>query len=220
MQTKAILFDIDGTLVDSNDAHIRAWQEAFAGRGKEFDRSTIQKQMSKGAEMLLPTLVPELDERARLDLTTAQGHSFSRYRGGIRPFPGARALISHAYELGQKVVLASSASREDLDHYLDLIGIHTFIAVATTSDDVEKANAALDIFSTALAKLPEMKPSDALVVGDTPYDIEAANKCGIGAVALRSGGFSDEALNDAAAIAIYDDVAHLLANYSQSPLGR
>src|ERR1700712_2942221 len=113
MQIKAILFDIDGTLVDSNDAHIKAWQEAFAGIGKKFDRTIIQDQMGKGADMLLPTLVPELDERARSELTTAQGDSFSNYRAGVRPFADARALICHAHGLGQKIVLASSASKDD-----------------------------------------------------------------------------------------------------------
>jgi membrane protein len=220
MQVKAILFDIDGTLVDSNDAHIRAWQEAFAGRGKEFDRATIQEQMGKGADMLLPTLVPELDERVRSDLTAAQGSSFNKYRGDVLPFPGARTLIAHAHGLGQKIVLASSASKDDLDHYLDLIDIRDLVTVATTSDDVDNTKPAPDIFSTALEKLPGLSSTDVLVVGDTPYDIVAAKKCGIAAVAVRSGGFPDDALNGAGAIAIYDDVAHLLADYSRSPLGR
>jgi HAD superfamily hydrolase (TIGR01509 family) len=220
MQIKAILFDIDGTLVDSNDAHILAWQEAFSGKGMNFDRGIIKEQMGKGADMLLPTLVPELDEQAHSDLTTAQGDSFSRYRGDVRPFPDARSLISHAHGLGQKIVLASSASKDDLDHYLDLIDIRDLVMVATTSDDVEKTKPAPDIFSTALGKLPGLSPADVLVVGDTPYDIEAAKKCGIGSVAVRSGGFSDKALYDAGAIAIYDDVADLLSDYSRSPLGQ
>jgi membrane protein len=220
MQIKAILFDIDGTLVDSNDAHVRAWQEAFEGLGKTIDRSTIQGQMGKGADMLLPTLVPELDEAGRSDLATAQSDSFSMSRNGVRPFPGARSLISHAYGLGQKIVLASSASKNDLDHYLDLIDIRDMVTVSTTSDDVENTKPAPDIFATALGRLPSMSPANVMVVGDTPYDIDAAKKCGMGTVAVRSGGFSDEALNDAGAVAIYDDVADLLRNYSQSPLGQ
>jgi membrane protein len=220
MQIKAILFDIDGTLVDSNDAHICAWQEALASKGKKFDRSIIQDQMGKGADMLLPTLVPEIDEQGRSDLTKAQGDSFNNYRGDVKPFPGARALIAHVYGLGQKIVLASSASKDDLNHYLDLMDIRDLVTVSTTSDDVANTKPAPDIFSNALRKLPGLSPSEVLVVGDTPYDIEAARKCGIAAVAVRSGGFSDASLSEAGAIAIYDDVEDVLEGYSQSPLGR
>jgi HAD superfamily hydrolase (TIGR01509 family) len=221
MNIKAILFDIDGTLVDSNGAHIRAWEDAFEGVGKRFERSVVQNQMGKGADMLLPTLLPDLDEKAKAALTTAQGDSFNNnYRDGIKPFPKARALIAHAHKLGQKVVFASSASKDDLEHYLDLLDVREYVDAATTSDDVEKTKPAPDIFSTALAKLPGLSASDVLVVGDTPYDIEAAKKAGIQTVALRSGGFSDEALEKAGALAIYDDVSALLVDYERSPLGQ
>jgi phosphoglycolate phosphatase-like HAD superfamily hydrolase len=115
-------------------------------------------------------------------------------------------------------VLASSASAEELDHYLDLLDAHDLVETTTSSDDVEKTKPAPDIFATALKKLGDIDPADVVVVGDTPYDIEAAGKCGIPAVGLRSGKFPDDVLRKAGAVAIYDDVAALLADYDASPL--
>jgi len=118
------------------------------------------------------------------------------------------------------VVLASSASEAELEHYLDLLEARDLVTAVTSSDDVERTKPAPDIFATALAKLSGIDATEALVVGDTPYDIEAAGKCGIAAVALRSGKFPDEVLQAAGVVAIYDDAAALLAGYADSPLGR
>ena len=117
-------------------------------------------------------------------------------------------------------MLASSASEAELDHYLDLLEVRALVAATTSSDDVERTKPAPDMFATALAKLSRIDAKEAVVVGDTPYDIEAAGKCGIAAVALRSGKFPDEVLRAAGAVAIYDDAAALLAGYADSPLGR
>ena len=221
MRIKAILFDIDGTLVDTNDMHVLAWEEAFAGVGASFDRQIIHDQIGKGTDMLVPTLLPALGDDQVDELGDAHGAIFkAKYLEAAKPFAQARDLLAHAHGLGQRVVWASSASGPELDHYIDLLDARDLIAATTSSDDVEKTKPAPDIFATALEKLPGIDPSDVIVVGDTPYDIEAAAKCGIAAVAVRSGKFADEKLRDAGAIAIYDDVAALLANYATSPLGR
>jgi HAD superfamily hydrolase (TIGR01509 family) len=221
MQIKAILFDIDGTLVDSNDMHVLAWEEAFAGIGAIFDRQVVHDQIGKGTDMLVPTLLPDLDEAAQEKLGDAHGYIFkAKFLGKAKPFKQAHDLLAHAHGLGQQVVLASSASEAELDHYLDLLEARALVAAATSSDDVERTKPAPDIFATALAKLSGIGAKEALVVGDTPYDIEAAGKCGIAAVALRSGKFPDEVLRAAGAVAIYDDAAALLAGYADSPLGR
>jgi HAD superfamily hydrolase (TIGR01509 family) len=193
MQIKAILFDIDGTLVDSNDMHVLAWEEAFAGIGAIFDRQVVHDQIGKGTDMLVPTLLPDLDEAAQEKLGDAHGYIFkAKFLGKAKPFKQAHDLLAHAHGLGQQVVLASSASEAELDHYLDLLEARALVAAATSSDDVERTKPAPDIFATALAKLSGIGAKEALVVGDTPYDIEAAGKCGIAAVALRSGKFPDE----------------------------
>ena len=221
MKIKAILFDIDGTLIDSNDMHVLAWQEAFAGVGASFDHQTLHDQIGKGTDMLVPTLMPDLGAAAQKALGDAHGAVFkAKFLGKARPFPKARALLSHACDLGQQVVLASSASKAELDYYLGLLDARELVKATTSSDDVKQTKPAPDIFAVALEKLPGLGAQDVIVVGDTPYDVEAAAKCGISAIALRSGKFSDDVLNRAGAIAIYDDAAALLADYTASPLGR
>ena len=219
MPIKAILFDIDGTLVDSNDLHVLAWEEAFAGEGHRFDRQQLHDQIGKGADNLVPTLLPGSDEDTAERLGDAHGAIFKRrYLDQVRPFPGARDLLARAHAAGQKVVLASSASKEELEHYVDLLDARALVDAATSIDDVGSSKPAPDIFATAVGKLEGVDPQEAIAVGDTPYDIEAAGKSGIATVALRSGGFPDDAL--AEAVAIFDDAAALLAAYDKSPLSR
>lgn len=221
MQIKAVLFDIDGTLVDSNDLHVLAWQEAFARIGAVFDRQVVHDQIGKGADMLVPALLPDLDQSAQERLGEAHGSIFKeRYLAQVKPFARAHELLAHARARGQKVVLASSASQSELSHYLELLDARELVDATTCSDDVQHTKPAPDIFATALAKLQGIGASEAMVVGDTPYDIEAAAKSGIAAVGLRSGKFPDSALQQAGAVAIYDDAATLLARYTDSPLGR
>ncbi|KQU46019.1 hypothetical protein ASG67_15550 [Sphingomonas sp. Leaf339] len=221
MPFRAIFFDIDGTLVDSNDSHVAAWEAAFAGVGVTFDRQVIHDQIGKGADMLVPTLMPDSDQEMQEKLGKAQGAAFrTGFRDAIRPFPEAHALLARAAANGQTVVLASSASREDLDHYLGLLGAHDLVDATTSADDVESTKPAPDIFAIALKKVAPLTAGDVVVVGDTPYDVEAAKRCGIAAIGLRSGKFPDDALLSAGAIALYDDVAALLRDYEASPLGR
>jgi membrane protein len=221
MPKQAILFDIDGTLVDSNEAHVDAWQEAFRSAGFVFDRAQIHEQIGKGADNLVPSLVPDVteDEQARLGET--HGDIFkSRYLPNLKPFPGAAEILKHAAAAGQKVVLASSASREELDHHAELLGAKPLLTATTSKDDVEHSKPSPDIFAKALEKSGCIAPDDAIVIGDTPYDIIAARKLGVEAIGVRSGGFRDDQLNDAGAVALYDDVAALLADYANSPISR
>ena len=220
MPIKAILFDIDGTLIDSNDMHVLAWEEAFAGIGADFDRGSIHDQIGKGTDMLVPALLPHLDAAAREDLGDAHSAIFKeKFLDEAKPFPGAHDLLAHARAQGQRVVLASSASASELDHYLDLLSARDLVEASTSGDDVARTKPAPDIFATAMAKLSGVGADEAIVVGDTPYDMEAAAKCGLAAVAVRSGKFSDDALRGVGAVAIYDDAAALLADYDGSPLG-
>jgi HAD superfamily hydrolase (TIGR01509 family) len=219
MPITAVLFDIDGTLVDSNDMHVLAWEEAFAGIGASFDRDVIHSQIGKGTDMLVPTLLPDLGEDEQDALGEAHGAIFkAKYLEKAKPFARAHDLLAKARDVGQRIVLASSASQAELDHYLDLLDARDLVDATTSSDDVEKTKPAPDIFATAIRKIGA-DPAEVIVVGDTPYDVEAAAKCGIAAIALRSGKFSDDALNAAGAIAIYDDAAALLERYDASPLG-
>jgi len=219
MTIKAVLFDIDGTLVDSNDMHVRSWSEAFRSAGHEMADSVIHDQIGKGTDMLVPTLLPGTDEAEQQRLGDAQGAVFKeRYLNTVEPFPGARDLLHRVHDAGKKVVLASSASSGELEHYVGLLGIEDILAATTSADDVEHTKPAPDIFAAALAKVAPLGCDEVIVVGDTPYDVEAAGKCGIKTIGLRSGGFSDDALNAAGAIMLYDDAADLLAQFDSSPL--
>jgi membrane protein len=219
MPKQAILFDIDGTLVDSNEAHIDAWLDAFRSAGCDFTREQVHEQIGKGGDILVPSLVPDLAEDDQERIDKLHGDLFKgRYLPHLRPFPGAPEILRHAASAGQKVVLASSAGREELDHHVELLGAKALLTATTSKDDVEHSKPCPDIFAKALEKSGCVRPQDAIVVGDTPYDIQAAKTLGVPAIAVRSGGFSDDQLKDA--VAIYDDVGALLADYGHSPISR
>ena len=216
---KAILFDIDGTLVDSNDFHILAWAEAFKQFGHEFRLAEIHEQVGKGGDNLLPALLPDIGEEGTEQLKKAHGDLFKQhYFGRLKPFPGAVDLLRRCREAGYTVVLASSASGTELDHHLDdVLGARKLVDDWTSADDVGHSKPCPDIFVTAAQKAG-VAPDEALVIGDTPYDIQAASDAGIRTVAVRSGGFRDDQLSGA--IAIFDDVAELLERFDASPLSR
>jgi membrane protein len=216
---QAILFDIDGTLVDSNDFHILAWAEAFKQAGHEFRLAEIHEQIGKGGDNLLPALLPNIDEKQMERLKSAHRDLFKQhYFRRLKPFPGARELLERCRDVGYAVVLASSASGEELDHHLDdVLGARDLVDAWTSADDVGCSKPCPDIFVTALTKA-KVAPDEALVIGDTPYDIEAAGEAGVQTLAVRSGGFRDDQLSGA--IAIFDDVAELLERFDASPLSR
>ncbi|HVF82797.1 MAG TPA: HAD family hydrolase [Sphingomicrobium sp.] len=215
---KAILFDIDGTLVDSNDFHILAWQEVFRAAGHEFDRAQIHQNIGKGSDNLVPSLLPGVSEADAEQLGDAHGRIFKeKYFDRLRPFPGARDLIARCKEVGYTVVLASSATAEELDHHLEVLQAGKLVDAFTSADDVGCSKPCPDIFATACSKAG-VAPDEAIVIGDTPFDIEAAAKAGIRTIAVRSGGFDDQDLSGA--MAVFDDVAELLQRFDASPLSR
>lgn len=220
MRIRAVLFDLDGTLIDTNDMHVLAWEEAFASIGAHFDRKVIHDQIGKGTDMLVPALLPDLGTTEERRLGAMQSAIFkAKYLDRAKPFPGAQDLLARVHAAGLRIVLASSAAQAEIDHYCDLLGAKSMIDATTSADDVKRTKPAPDIFATALDKVTPLKPEEVLIVGDTPYDVEAGAKCGIATLALRSGKFADQALHEAGALAIYDDVAALLADFDNSPLG-
>ena len=184
-----------------------------------FERQQIHDQIGKGADQLDPTLLPDADEAMVGRLGEAEAEVFEReYLQVVRPFAGARDLISRVLAGGKKVFLASSASRSQVEYYLNLLDVHGLVCATTSADDVAHTKPAPDISAIALEKVAPLRADEVLVVGDTPYDVEAAARCGISAVGVRSGCFSDTSLNDATVLAIYKDVDHLLAEYDHSAL--
>jgi membrane protein len=218
MPPKAILFDIDGTLVDSNEQHVNAWAFAFRDEGFPQERDAIRAQIGKGGDLLVPALLPDMDKAVRERIATRHGAYFKDlYLDTVRAFDRAADLIERATRHGSKVVLASSAKQEELDHYVGLLGVSGLLAATTSIDDVEASKPEPDIFGTALATIG-VAPDAAIVVGDTIYDVEAALRAGIVAIGLTSGPFDETQLKHAGAIAVFADAAALHDAFDRSPL--
>jgi HAD superfamily hydrolase (TIGR01509 family) len=217
---KAVIFDVDGTLVDSNDLHVMAWQEAFRGCGKEVAYEELHEQMGKGGDQLMPVFCSgEELERFGEELERSRTELFTRdYLPHVKPFPKVRELFERLEADGLSIALASSAKEEELERHKKTLEIADLLDAATSADDAERSKPHPDIFQAALAGLEGVKPEEAVVVGDTPYDAVAAAKAGMRAVGLLSGGFTEEELRAAGAVEIYEDVADLLARYDDSLL--
>lgn len=219
MPIRAVFFDIDGTLVDSNEQHANAWAFAFREAGKPLELDAIRRQIGKGSDLLIPALAPTLDEAAQAAISSRQGERFrDLYLDHVRPFDRAADLVRRVANDGRMAVLASSAKRAELEHYVGLLGIADLIRASTSSDDVERSKPAPDIFGVALER-SGVRPEEAIAIGDTVYDIEAAARSGVAAIGLTSGVFSEAELRDAGAVAVFADAADLLAGIDRSPLG-
>ena len=216
---KAILFDIDGTLVDSNDAHAKAWIKAFAEHGIAVEFDQVRRRIGMGGDKLMPDV-------SGLEEDSAQGKAISKRRKEIftsefmpqlTALRDAGRLVAAVKDRGYTAVAASSAKKEELKHLLKIAGADALLDGATSSDDAEESKPDPDILEAALLKA-KARPDEAIMIGDTPYDLEAAKRAGIPSIAFRSGGWTDKDLTGA--LAIYDGPWDLLAQIDQSPLRR
>jgi HAD superfamily hydrolase (TIGR01509 family) len=216
---KAVIFDIDGTLVDSVDLHAKAWQEAFAQFGVAVTFQQARDQIGKGGDELLPTFLTELQiKHFGEKLKAWRGEHFKKnYIHKVKPFPESHALLRHVKESGKRLAAGSSAKEEELEYYLKLLKAEHLFDVKTCADDAERSKPNPDIFQAALSKLG-LGPHYAIVVGDSPYDIEAAKKAKIPGIGVLSGGFPREWLIEAGAVAIYGGPEDLLSHYETSPI--
>lgn len=209
---KAVIFDVDGTLVDTVDAHAEAWRKAFEHFGKSIAFDAIRSQIGKGGDQLLPVFLDD----AECDTIGPKIEAYSKdvfkreFMPSVRGFPAVRDLFLAIADRGFRISLASSAKGEELEGYKKAAGITGLPDVETSSDDAERSKPHPDIFQAALDRL-KLGPQAAIVIGDTPYDAEAASKAGMDSIGLLCGGFPAEAIRRAGASRIYDDPAALLA---------
>jgi HAD superfamily hydrolase (TIGR01509 family) len=212
----AVLLDIDGTLVDSNDAHARAWETALEHFGHDVAFEKLRALIGKGGDKLLAEAVGvDKDSPLGKQIDQLRERTFMRdYLPRLRPFPKARELLLRLREDGLFLVVATSAKPSEMDALLELCGASDVVHARTSSNDAENSKPDPDIIQAALQKA-KVSPSESSMLGDTPYDIEAARRCGVGTVAVRSGGWGNAELKGA--LAIYGDVADVLAHYEQSP---
>jgi HAD superfamily hydrolase (TIGR01509 family) len=212
--TVAIL-DVDGTLVDTNYHHAIAWYRAFRQHGIVLPLWRIHRHIGMGGDQLVAALAGDgTEEREGDDIRTAEKALYLALIEEVEPFRDARELIVDLRSRGATVVLASSAKEDEVDHYLDLLDARTLADAWTTSADVENTKPAPDLVSAALKKAGA-EPADAFMVGDTPWDCEAAEKAGVPTHTVRTGGFSEEELREAGAASVYESVSALRADLDE-----
>jgi HAD superfamily hydrolase (TIGR01549 family) len=211
---RAFIFDVDGTLVDSNEFHVESWDRGFRHFGKQFSREQLRAHIGKGSDQYLPEFLSAQEiERFGKELDEYRSEVFKKeYLLRVKPFPKVRELFQRIRDDQKRIVLASSGKKADTKHYIKLLKIDNLIEGYTSADDADRSKPAPDLFSAALEKL-SVSPNEAITVGDTRFDIEAAAKVGLSTVAVTCGGTSEAVLREAGAIAIYSDPADLLAHY-------
>jgi HAD superfamily hydrolase (TIGR01509 family) len=211
------IFDIDGTLLDSNDFHAQAWVDAFDAYGKKISFGRIRRCMGKGADHLLPEFLDRKEIKAiGGDLNKLSGVIFKhKYFAKVRPFPEVRALFKKIRRHGARIALASSASAEEIEKHKKIARIGDLVEKSTSADDANKTKPSPDIFHAALKLLGHPSPGSVLVIGDSPYDAMAAKKAKIKCVGVLCGGFSKQGLKAKGCCAVYHDPADLLKNLDE-----
>lgn len=221
--TEAVIFDIDGTLLDSVDLHAEAWKEAFQHFGYEFPLEKIRSQIGKGGDQLLPVFLSsdEVKQKGK-ELQEFRSSLFKeRFLPRVKPFPGVRELFLKIKGHGQKIGLASSAKGDELKVFEQIAGIDDLVEVETSSADAERSKPHPDIFEVALDRLgAKIRRDRVVVVGDSPHDAEAAGKAGLRTVGVLCGGFPEADLRKAGCIAIFAGPEELLQRYDESPLAK
>lgn len=214
---EVVILDIDGTLVDSNDAHAHAWVDAFGEHGIKVPFDKVRRLIGKGSDKLLPEVSGISAEDPNGERVSARRAEIFRdhYLPSVRAFSGVRALVEALVARDLRVVVATSAKKEEVDPLLKLADVADLIDHKTSSDDAERSKPDPDIVAAAL-KRARVAPDRAVMIGDTPYDVAAARRAGVDCIALRCGGWGDQDLKGA--IAVYDGAAELLAGLTDSPL--
>jgi HAD superfamily hydrolase (TIGR01509 family) len=216
--TIAVL-DVDGTLVDSNYQHALAWYRALRSLGETFPVWRLHRLIGMGGDQLVLSLGgEELEERIGEQARKRQGEEVDQMIGEVAPLPGARDLLLAIKERGHRLVLASSGQQRHVDLALDLLDARDVADAWTSSADAEKTKPAPDLLQVALTKLGAPEDASSVMVGDSVWDIEAAKNAGMPAIAVRSGGFGDDELRDAGAIAIFDTPGDLAKALDDTPL--
>lgn len=216
---EAVLLDIDGTLLDSNEAHAQSWSDTFKEAGIDIGSNTVRPLIGMGADKLLPKLtgIDSESERGKALVARRKEIFANEYLPGVRPFPRATDLLERMRADGLTLVVATSASRDELRGLLAALGAEWLVDDTTTSSDAEDSKPDPDIVRAALDKAGA-SPDHCVMLGDTSYDVEAATRARVKVIALRCGGSSDGDLRGAAEI--YDDPADLLSRYDDSLIGR
>jgi phosphoglycolate phosphatase-like HAD superfamily hydrolase len=210
-----VIFDVDGTLLDTNYLQVAAWWEAFRERGHDIRCADVHRALGMGSADLVEQVLGRQDP----SVSPAHSRHYAPYLGRIRPLPGAAGLLRATARLGLAVVLATSAKDDEVDLMTDAIGAGSAVSAVISSGDVERPKPDPGIVSTALDE-SGVDPGRAVMVGDTIWDVLAAERAGIGCIGLLCGGTAEAELLGAGAVRVYRDPAALLGDIHASPIGR
>ena len=209
-----VLFDVDGTLVDTNYVHVLAWAKALQANGYDVDMSTLHRTVGQGADRFVESVIGHADER----VSDAHSDYYGPHLHELRAFPAAAELLRAVQKAGLRVVLATSASAEEVEHLRACLDADDAVDAVTCKEDVDTSKPDPDLVQAALDKAA-ISAERALFVGDTVWDVEAARRAGVDCVCVLTGGIGEAELRDAGAIAVYADVRSLLEDFDASPLG-
>jgi HAD superfamily hydrolase (TIGR01509 family) len=217
MSDPAAILDIDGTLVDSNYQHAIAWYRALRQHGHVLPIWRIHRHIGMGGDQMVTSLCgEEVEEKLGDDIRDAEKALYMALIDEVEPLAGARDLIVDLKRMGRTIVLASSAKPDEVEHYLDLLDARGLADAWTTSGDVESTKPEPDLVHAALERAGT---DSAVMVGDSTWDCEAAGRAGVQTIAVLTGGFSDQELRDAGAVAVYHSIEELRRSLSDTPLG-
>jgi len=212
------LLDLDGTLVDANYQHAFAWYRALRHHDVVVPMWRVHRHIGMGGDQIVSAIAGEDVERRHGDsLRAASREEFKRLRDECLPLEGAHDLVAELKRRNVVVVLASSSNQDDLDHFLDLLDVRDLVDGWTTADDVERTKPHPDVIRAALEKAGT---HDAVMVGDSRWDIEAAANAGLETVCVITGGWSEQELRDHGAVAVFDSLVELRRRLDETPLGR
>jgi HAD superfamily hydrolase (TIGR01549 family) len=217
MSGPAAILDIDGTLVDSNYQHAIAWYRALRQHGQVLPIWRIHRHIGMGGDQLVASLCgDEVEEQQGDDIRDAEKALYMSLIDEVEPLSGARDLIVDLQRMGRRIVLASSAKPDEVEHYLDLLDARGLADAWTTAGDVESTKPEPDLVHAALERAGT---DSAVMVGDSTWDCEAAQRAGVQTIAVLTGGFSEQELGDAGAVAVFHSIEELRRRLPQTPLG-
>jgi HAD superfamily hydrolase (TIGR01549 family) len=212
----AAILDVDGTLVDSNYQHTLAWWRAFREHGLTLPMWRVHRHIGMGGDNLVEALAGEEFERSNGDdVRAAEAERYQDLIGEVQAMEGARELIEEIRRRGHRVVLASSAKEDEVERYLDLLGVRDLADAWTTSADVDATKPEADLVVAAMRKVETLS---AVMIGDTPWDVEAAQRAEVKTIGVLTGGFSEQELRDAGAIAVFESLVELRERIDTTPL--
>ena len=214
----AAILDVDGTLVDTNYQHVIAWYRALRSHGVVRQLWRIHRHIGMGGDHLVRAVAgDEVEEERGDDIRKTEKRMYGELIEEVEPMRGATKLLGFLKERGHKIVLASSAKQEELDHYLDMLEAREIADAWTSSADVESTKPAPDL---VLAAMKKIDVQGAVMVGDSTFDCEAAERAGVPTIGVLTGGFSEDELRDAGAVEVFESLDALMTGIEATPLGR